>query len=54
MESMVKDLYSSENHRMKEIRSFINKGLKDMEENSLYDFDAVFDELESRYKVETI
>lgn len=32
-----------------EIRNFINEGLKDVENNDLYDFDEVFDEIESRY-----
>ena len=37
-----------------EIRNFVNEGLKDVQENALYDFEDVFDELESRYKVERV
>lgn len=32
-----------------EIRNFVNEGLKDVQENNLFDFDEAFDELESRY-----
>lgn len=32
-----------------EIRSFVNEGLKDIQENALYDFDEVFDELERNF-----
>ena len=39
---------TEENPKM-EIRTFINEGLKDVQNNDLYDFDEVFDELESRY-----
>ena len=31
-----------------EIRNFINEGLKDVENNDLYDFDEVFDEIENK------
>ena len=54
MESPVKTLYSSEEQTRQEIRGFVNEGLKDVQENALYDFDEVFDELESRYKVERV
>lgn len=54
MESAVKILYSPEEQARQEIRGFVNEGLKDIQENALYDFDEVFDELESRYKVEGI
>lgn len=37
-----------------EIRDFVNKGLKDVQENALSDFKDVFAELESRYKVERV
>ena len=35
-----------------EIRSFVNEGLKDVQEGNLYDFDEAFDELEKRYQDE--
>lgn len=54
MESAVKILYSPEKQTRQEIRSFVNEGLKDIQENALYDFDEAFDELESRYKVEGV
>ncbi len=52
MESSVKILYTPEEQVRQEIRGFVNDGLKDVQENALYDFGEVFDELESRYKVE--
>ncbi len=42
-------LYSTEELTRIEIRNFINEGLKDAENNDLYDFDTTFDEIESRY-----
>ena len=41
--------YTPEEKARMEIRNFINEGLKDVENNDLYDFDEVFDEIESRY-----
>ena len=52
MKFVVKILYSSEEQAKQEIRGFVNEGLKDIQENALYDFDEVFHELENRYKVE--
>lgn len=54
MESAVKILYIPEEQARQEIRKFVNEGLKDVQENALYDFEDVFDELESRYKVERV
>lgn len=54
MESAVKILYTPEEQARQEIRNYVNEGLKDVQENALYDFDDVFDELESRYKVERV
>lgn len=54
MESAVKILFTPEEQARQEIRNFVNEGLKDVQENALYDFDDVFDELESRYKVERV
>ena len=54
MESAVKILYTPEEQARLEIRNFVNEGLKDVQENALYDFEDVFDELESRYKVERV
>ena len=54
MEAAVKILYSPEEQAKQEIRSFVNEGLKDVQENTIYDFDEVFDALEGRYKVEVI
>lgn len=54
MESAVKILYTPEEQARQEIRGFVNEGLKDVQNNSLFDFDDVFDELESRYKVESV
>ena len=53
-ESAVKVLYTPEEQARQEIRNFVNEGLKDVQENALYDFEDVFDELESRYKVERV
>lgn len=52
MESAVKILYTPEEQARQEIQNFVNEGLKDVQENALYDFEDVFDELESRYKYE--
>ncbi|HBI63276.1 MAG TPA: hypothetical protein DDY31_19050 [Lachnospiraceae bacterium] len=49
MEAAVKILYSPEEQARQEIRSYVNEGLKDVQENAIYDFDEVFDALESRY-----
>ncbi len=54
MEAAVKIVYSPEEQARQEIRSFVNEGLKDVGENAIYDFDEVFDALESRYKVERV
>ncbi len=54
MEAAMKILYTPEQQARQEIRNFINDGLKDVQENALYDLDTVFDELESRYAVEKI
>ena len=54
METAVKIIYSPEEQARQEIRSFVNKGLKDVQENDIYDFDEAFDALESRYKVERV
>lgn len=48
MESAVKILRSPEEQARDEIRGFVNEGLKDVQENAIYDFNEVFDELESR------
>lgn len=54
MEAVVKISYSPEEQVRQEVRSFVNEGLKDVQENSIYDFDEAFDALESRYKVERV
>lgn len=54
MESAVKILYSPEEQARQEVRNFVNEGLKDVHANAFYDFEDVFDELESRYKVERV
>ena len=54
MESALKILYTPEEQARQEIRNFVNEGLKDVQENALYDFEDVFDELESRYKAERV
>lgn len=54
MVSAVKIINSPEEQTRQEIRSFVNEGLKDVQENAIYDYDEAFDELESRYKVERI
>jgi hypothetical protein len=41
---------SQEDAKRIEIRTFVKEGLIDVQKNDLYDFDEVFDELESRYK----
>lgn len=54
METAMKMMYTPEQQVKQEIRNFINDGLKDVQENALYDMDEVFDELESRYVVEKV
>lgn len=54
MEAIAKIIYSPEEQARQEIRSFINEGLKDVQENAIYDFNEAFDALESRYKVEGV
>lgn len=54
MEAAVKIIYSPEEQARQEIRCFVNEGLKDVQENAIYDFDEAFDALESRYKVEGV
>lgn len=54
MKAAVKILYSPEEQARQEICSYVNEGLKDVQENAIYDFDEAFDELESRYKVEEV
>lgn len=48
MEVAMKVLYTQEQQARQEIRNFINEGLKDVQENALYDIDTVFDELERK------
>lgn len=45
-----KVVFSPDELARMEIRNFVNEGLKDVQEGNLYDFDEVFDEIESRYK----
>lgn len=47
-------MYSPEEQARQEIRSYVNEGLKDVQENVTYDFDEAFDTLERRYKVEGV
>lgn len=54
MEAEVKISYLPEEQARQEICSYVNKGLKEVQENAIYDFDEVFDALESRYKVERV
>lgn len=44
-----KVVFSPEEQARMEVRNFINEGLKDVQDGNLYDFDEVFDEIESRY-----
>lgn len=37
------------NEACQEILEFVNEGMRDVEDNQLLEFDAVFDELERRY-----
>lgn len=46
MEATMKIMYTPEQQVRQEIRNLINEGLKDVQENALYDMDEVFDELE--------
>lgn len=46
----VQVMYTQEELAKMEIQNFVNEGLKDVQNNDLYDADEVFDELESRYK----
>ena len=54
MNATAKILYSPEVLARMEIRNFINEGLKDVENNDLYDFDTTFDEIERRYTNEVL
>ncbi len=45
-----KVVFTPEEITRMEIRNFVNEGLKDVQENNLFDFDEVFDELERRYE----
>ncbi len=54
MDTAAKIFYTPEQQARHEIRNFINEGLKDVQENALYDMDTAFDELESRYVVEEV
>ncbi|MCB6202022.1 hypothetical protein [Extibacter muris] len=45
-----KVVFSPEELARMEIRNFVNEGLKDVQEGNLYNFDEVFDDIESRYK----
>ncbi len=45
-----KVVFTPEEIARMEIRNFVNEGLKDVQENNLFDFDEVFDELEGRYE----
>lgn len=44
-----KVVFSPEELARMEIRNFVNEGLRDVQEGSIYEFDEVFDEIESRY-----
>ena len=46
MEATMKIMYTPEQQARQEICNLINEGLKDVQENALYDMDEVFDELE--------
>lgn len=50
MQTDVQVMYTQEELAKMEIQNFVNEGLKDVQNNDLYDADEVFDELESRYK----
>ncbi len=54
IEVVMKILYTPEHQARQEICSFINEGLKDVQGNTLYDMNTVFDELEIRYVIEKI
>lgn len=45
------DIKTPEQQVRQEIRSYVSEGINDIHENTLYDMDTVFDELESRYAV---
>ena len=49
MKEAVQAIHTLEENVRAEISNFINEGLKDIQRNNLYDFDEVFNELESRY-----
>lgn len=49
MATAEKVVFSPEEQARMEVRNFINEGLKDVQDGNLYDFDEVFDEIESRY-----
>ena len=49
MEATMKIMYTPEQQVRQEIRNLINEGLKDVQENALYDMDEVFDELERNF-----
>ena len=45
-----KAVFTQEEIVRMEIRNFINEGLKDVQEEHLFDFDEAFDEIEKRYQ----
>lgn len=54
MAATVQAVYTNDELTKMEIRNFANEGLKDVQKNDLYDFEDVFDELESRYRSATV
>lgn len=45
-----KVIFPPEEMTRMEIRNFVNEGLKDVQENNLFDFSEAFNELERRYE----
>lgn len=43
-------VYTPEEIAKMQIRNFVNEGLKDVQNNDLYDFEETFEEIENRYK----
>lgn len=50
MQADLQVMYTQEELTRIEIRNFVNEGLRDVQNNDLYDVDEVFDELKGRYK----
>ena len=54
MQTAKKKIYTEEELAQMEIRTFVNEGLKSIQNEELLDADEVFDELKARYNDEEV